>query len=205
MADYNPFAYNQNQAVQRNRFVDVIMYLVLGMSVLVVLYLFLIIPTQVDGESMMPNFQNDEVLLTNKLIQLIGGEGQILANYDYQRGDVVVFSRPNEPDLIKRIIGLAGDRVQIRSNRVYLNGQLLEEDYIDPIQKPTRPGTFMPDGVEKTVPKGQYFALGDNRTNSLDSRAMEVGFIRRDQLRGSPFLRLFPLNHLSALPRGTYS
>ncbi len=204
----NPFDYvsqkPQPATPTSKKLVDILQYFVLLLSVMVVVYLFFMIPTQVDGVSMMPNFQNDEVLLTNRLIQLVGGEGQLAANYDYQRGDVVVFTRNNQPDLIKRIVGLPGERVAVKDNHVFINGQKLMEDYIDPIVKPTSPGTFLAAGQEKIVPAGSYLALGDNRTNSLDSRSAEVGFVKRSQLRGAPFLRLLPLTNFGSIPRGNY-
>lgn len=205
----NPFDYSQPKVTPVNtsnsrKLIDVLQYFVLGLAVLVVIYLFFMIPTQVDGQSMMPNFQNGEILITNHFLQIAGGEGQLLSDYDYQRGDVVVFMRKNQSDLIKRIIGLPGERIMLKNQKIYINGQRLIEDYIDPISKPTLPGTFLTEGTEKVIPAGHYIAFGDNRINSLDSRSIEVGFIKRENLRGSPFLRLFPLTSFGSIPRGSY-
>lgn len=204
----NPFDYTSgsrtSNASTGKRIVDVLQVLVLGAAILVVLYLFFIIPTQVNGQSMEKTFLNDEILLTNRLLQIAGGPSGIVKGYDYQRGDVVVFTRANEPDLIKRIIGMPGERVMIKNKHVFINGVQLREDYI-PASNPTDPGSFMVEGQEKTVPAGSYFALGDNRTNSLDSRRAEVGFVKREQLRGGPFLRILPLNTFGTIPRPAYN
>lgn len=183
---------------------DVLQVIMLLASFLVVLYLFFIIPTQVDGQSMEPTFQNDEVLFTNRLLQVAGGPSGVFRSYDYQRGDVIVYTREGEADLIKRIIGLEGERIRIEDNRVYINGVLLREDYIDHAQKPTQPGSFIAEGEEKIIPPGSYFTLGDNRTNSIDSRSSQVGFVRREQIRGSPFFQLLPLSELGFLERPDY-
>jgi signal peptidase I len=204
----NPFDYTTGSvapsASGSKRIVDVLQIVVLIAAVLVVLYLFFIIPTQVNGQSMERNFLNDEVLLTNRLLQIAGGPSGLVKGYDYQRGDVVVFMRKDEPDLIKRIIGMPGERVMIKNNHVWINGVELREDYI-PEDKPTQPGTFIAHGEEKVVPAGSYFALGDNRINSIDSRTASVGFVKREQLRGGPFLRILPLNRFGPINRPTYN
>ena len=100
----------------------------LAMAVFVAIYWKVAQPNEVKGSSMLPNFTNGEFLLTDKLTYAFS---------DPKRGDVVVFrAPPSEPcaedscEYIKRIIGLPGDRVMVKNGRVYLNGQLLEEDYL---------------------------------------------------------------------------
>jgi len=110
---------------------------------------------------------------------------------DPERGDIVVFKYPNDEarDFIKRIVAVGGDTVQVRDNRVWLNGNLLDEPYV-------HPGSFRPNpsthcgylyGCDLLrVPAGSYFVMGDNRDNSQDSRYW--GFVRREKIRGKAFL-----------------
>ena len=108
-----------------------------------------------------------------------------------ERGDIIVFKYPNDEsrDFIKRIIAVGGDTVQVRDNRVWLNGKPLEEPYV-------RAGSFHDNPSSHCgylyacealrVPQGSYFVMGDNRDNSQDSRYW--GFVRRAKIRGKAFL-----------------
>jgi signal peptidase I len=201
----NPFDYYTNSSTANGALkatsplagiIGGLQLLVVVAGFLVVIYLFFIIPTQVSGQSMERNFFDGQVLFTNKLIALTGG--------NYSRGDVVVFGREGKPDLIKRVIALPGERVKIQNNRVFVNGVLLAESYISD-DKPTAAGSFMQEGVERVVPEGSYFCLGDNRTNSLDSRDASVGFVKREQLKGGSFLRVFPFSSFGGIVRPNYN
>ncbi len=183
--------------------IEVLQTVVFALAVSVVVYLFFAIPNQVEGQSMDPNLGDSQILLTNKFIQIIGGSQGVVSGYDYQRGDIVVFQQPGKPDLVKRIIGMPGERVKIKDGRVIVNGNVLIEEYL-PSNRRTEPGTFLPNGVEKRIPDDSYFVMGDNRGNSKDSRFSEVGFINRRYLKGSPFIRVFPMNDFGILPRGSY-
>jgi signal peptidase I len=108
-----------------------------------------------------------------------------------EHGDVVVFRYPNDEtrDFIKRIVGVGGDTIQVKDNRVWRNGTLIEEPYV-------KPGSFRSDasthcgylyGCEPlVVPPNSYFVMGDNRDNSQDSRYW--GFVKRDKIKGKAFL-----------------
>ena len=108
---------------------------------------------RVDGASMEPTLQSGEFVIVNKLSYFIG---------EPATGDVIVFHFPRDPDqeYIKRIIGLPGDRVEINDGEVYVNEQLLNEDYI--AASPVYENTW-------EVPGDSLFVLGDNRNNSSDS------------------------------------
>jgi signal peptidase I len=108
------------------------------------------------------------------------------------RGDIVVFKYPQDErrDFIKRIIGTPGDTVQVRGNRVYVNGHALDEPYIK-LANPGHAGApgycGYAFGCEPTVvPPDSYFMMGDNRDNSQDSRYW--GFVRREKIKGKAFL-----------------
>lgn len=207
----NPFAYNSNTVTssQPNSFkkaVDIMQGLVIFLAVLVLIYLFFIIPSQVDGSSMFPNLVNDEILLTNRLVQIAGGPGKPLKSYDYQRGDIVVFRKDTmDTDLVKRVIGLPGESIKIEGGSFYINGHKLTENYIDTATYPTQPDTFLPEGVEKQIPADSYVLVGDNRPGSRDSRSADVGFVKRSEIKGAPFVRVYPLNKFSLLKRGKYT
>jgi signal peptidase I len=178
--------------------VEALNTLVFALAVSIVVYLFFAIPNQVQGSSMYPFLDDDQVLLTNKFIQLTGGESGVIPDYNYRRGDLIVFQQPGKPDLVKRIIGLPGEKVKIRDGRVIVDGQVLVEDYLPPGRR-TEAGPFIQENQAKTVPEGSYFVLGDNRSNSRDSRTLEVGFVDREYMKGSPFLRVYPLEEFGLL------
>lgn len=183
--------------------IDALQTIVFALAISVVIYLFFAIPNQVDGQSMQPNLDNAEVLLTNKFIQIAGSKNGLIKSYDYQRGDIVVFQEPYRPDLVKRIVGMPDDQVMIKDGKVYINGQVLVEEYLPPGRR-TSAGSFLPEAAEKRIPDGYYMLLGDNRGNSKDSRDAEVGFVKREYIKGAPFIRLFPINKFGILQRGTY-
>lgn len=161
---------------------DILQTVVLALAIFLIVYLFLLQPHQVRGESMSPTFLDKEYLLTDKISYRFGSQ---------KRGDVIVFTAPPDPteDYIKRIIGLPNERVSIRENKVYINGELLKEDYIAN-DRLTSPGPFLPENKEITVPDGEYFVLGDNRSNSSDSRRW--GLVTRKKIVGRAWFVYWP-------------
>ncbi len=136
---------------------------------------------RIDGNSMNPT--------------LLNGEYLIISNFAYQlddpeRGDIIVFRHPNsELNLIKRVIGLPGDTVDIQNGVVRVNGLPLDEPYIQ------APPTYSSSWV---VPDGQYFVLGDNRNNSSDSHAW--GFLPLDHILGKALLVYWPPSDWERVP-----
>ena len=163
---------------------DIIETVVVAASMFVIVYLFLIQPHQVFGNSMLPNFHDQEYILTDKI------------SYRFQapqRGEIVVFRSPEdkEKDYIKRIIGLPGERVAVVGGKVYIDGQVLPENYLDPdLQTPH--GRFLGDDQPFLVPPDMYIVFGDNRLNSSDSRAF--GPIPKTDIVGKALVVYWPPN-----------
>ncbi len=144
--------------------------------------------TVVDGSSMNDTLTDGDNLIVEKLSYRFG---------DPQRFDIIVF-QPYEDSkeyYIKRIIGLPGETVRIDDEgNIYINGELLEEDYgKETIQNPGRASE------EITLGEDEYFVLGDNRTNSTDSRNERVGNVSRASLVGKAWVRIWPLGSVGLL------
>ncbi|MDQ1426832.1 MAG: signal peptidase [Acidimicrobiaceae bacterium] len=154
----------------------------------IVVKTFLIQAFFIPSGSMEPTLKPGDRVLVNKLSYKL---------HDVHRGDIVVFKRPpseaDDPtikDLIKRVIGLPGDRIEGRDGVVYINGQPLKEPYLPP-------GTTTASLPLQTVPAGQYFVMGDNRGNSKDSRF--IGTIPKNLIVGRAFVRVWPLSGIGLL------
>lgn len=166
---------------------DTLQTFLMAAAVFLVIYIFLFRPFEVKGESMYPNFQDKEYVLTN-LISLRFNNPKL--------GEVVVFKSPNdnEKDFIKRVIGAPGDTVMVKNGNVYLNGNILDESaYLKPDVRTTG-GAFLKEDSPVTVPEENYFVMGDNRMYSSDSR--EWGFVKKDLLIGRSFLVYWPINQM---------
>jgi len=186
---------------------------------------FVVQPYRIPSESMLPTLRVGDFLLVDK--QSYGPSGALdrllLPSAAVRRGDLVVFHFPPNPevDLVKRVVGLPGDRLRLRAGRVWVNGAPLPEPYafysaarpngfrdsfpslreVDPNVDPAWWATLrrtVRDG-ELTVPTGDYFVLGDNRNDSEDSRYW--GFVRRSQMVGRPLLVYFTLPPAEAAGR----
>ncbi|MBN2501762.1 MAG: signal peptidase I [Anaerolineales bacterium] len=136
----------------------------------------------VDGDSMLPSFHNTDRVIVSRLAYKFG---------DFDYGDVIVFPYPYNPyeDYIKRVIGLPGDTVEVSKGKVYVNGHVLNEPYIDAPPVSEFPKT--------TVPEGSVFVMGDNRNNSSDSR--EWGALPEDSVIGKAVFIYWPLNRIGVV------
>ncbi|MDQ3693730.1 MAG: signal peptidase I [Chloroflexota bacterium] len=176
---------------------------------------FIVPPYAVDGASMNPALANGERLLVNRtayahvdvnaLWSLIPGIEQSEPHVVYpfsrpMRGDIVVFSPPVTSDqpYIKRVIGLAGDSIRFAGGYVYVNDERLDEPY------QALPETFCVDAVHcrLVVPENAVYVLGDNRTNSADSRYF--GVVSFDAIVGKAWLANWPLDQFGLIPSVAY-
>jgi signal peptidase I len=143
----------------------------------VVMITFLYQPVRVEGTSMLPRLEDRDRLFINKFVYHIAA---------IERGDVVVFRYPRDPEksYIKRVIALPGDRLRIDRGTVWLNGKPLKEDYVPGRYRDSR---SMP---EMVVPDDCYFMMGDHRSISSDSR--EFGPVNRDLIYGKAVFVYWP-------------
>ncbi|MGI8314483.1 signal peptidase I [Halobacillus mangrovi] len=145
----------------------------------------------VDGESMEPTLYDGNLLMVNKVV------------YDWKdigRQDVIVFHANEKEDYVKRVIGVSGDEIEMKNDQLYVNGELVEEHYLDSL----RPNDGLPFTQDfsleevtgkKKVPEGQLFVMGDNRRDSLDSRYF--GFVNIETVVGKVDVRYWPFSQVA--------
>ncbi|MGH9538987.1 MAG: signal peptidase I [Terriglobales bacterium] len=155
--------------------------LVVSLAISAFIIVFLYQPVKVEGTSMMPSLDDQERIFVNKYVYRLE---------PIQRGDIVVFRYPRDPSksFIKRVIGLAGDRIRIEAGEVYVNGQGLEEDYVPPAYADQRSYS------EIVVPPHSYFVLGDHRTMSNDSR--DFGPVDVSYIYGKAVFGYWPMDKM---------
>lgn len=160
----------------------------------IVLYLFIMTPHEVVGNSMHPTYKNGEFLMANKISYKVSTP---------QRGDVIIFKYSDTQDFIKRVIGIPGDEVMIKDGKIYINGSLLNESKYLSESVITNGGSYLHEGQSITIPDEEYFVCGDNRTNSSDSR--EFGPIKRDKIKGKAWIVYYPFSQFRIVQHETYS
>jgi signal peptidase I len=158
--------------------------LLVSLAISAFIIIFLYQPVKVEGVSMMPGLEDQERIFVNKFV------------YRWepiQRGDIIVFRYPRDTSksYIKRVIGVAGDRVHIVKGQVYVNGEALDEDYVP---SDYADGRSYP---ELFVPRNSYFVLGDHRTMSSDSR--EFGPVNDRYIYGKAVFGYWPMEKLGRL------
>ncbi len=142
---------------------------------------------QVHGQSMEPSLHNGQYLIASKVAYWL---------HPPERGDVVVLTPPHGDSpvpYIKRVIGVPGDLVEVREQRVWVNGIALNEPYLN--APPNYPGNWV-------IAAGQYFVLGDNRNNSSDSHTW--GLLPEDHILGKAFFSYWPPEHWGRIPHYTF-
>lgn len=147
----------------------------------VVIFIILYVATiqQVVGPSMKNTLSNRDIVLLSRIHYKF---------FDIKRFDVISFEYDDTKYLIKRVIGLPGEKIEYKNNSLYVNGKLIEEDYLKNIK--TEDFNIQKLGYE-TIPDGKYLVLGDNRGDSLDSRSF--GFIDENKILGKVIFKFWPI------------
>ena len=158
---------------------ELIPYIII-IVIVVLIRSFIITPVKVNGASMNPTLQNNDVLLLQKL------------NRNFKRFDIVVFNYNGEK-LIKRVVGLPGEYVEYKNNQLYINNKLVKETFHKAIT-----GYFDLKSLNyDVIPKGYYFVMGDNRTNSVDSRM--IGLIKAEDILGKTSFVVYPIQNFGII------
>ena len=155
--------------------------LIISLAISAFIIVFLYQPVKVEGTSMMPSLEDQERIFVNKFVYRLE---------PIERGDIVVFKYPRDPSksYIKRVIGMAGDRIRIDGGQVYVNEQALDEDYVPPAYTDAR------SYPEITVPANCFFVLGDHRSMSNDSR--DFGSVNQSFIYGKAVFGYWPMDKL---------
>ena len=154
---------------------------VLIIVIVVLIRTFIITPVIVSGDSMKPNLNNGELLLVKK----IGYNGNSILRFD------VVVIKEGKDEIIKRIIGLPGEHISYKNNKLYVNDNLINEEYSF---RDTNDFNLEEVCTCSNIPEGKYLVLGDNRPISKDSRT--IGLIDEESLIGKAVFRIWPFTKI---------
>lgn len=168
----------------KNILKDIISYALI-ILVVVVIRVFIFDPVRVDGPSMNTTLTNGEIVILNK--------------FEYRKKDIkrydVVVVKVDGKQIIKRVIGLPNETIEVKNNNVYANGKKLKNSFAS-----TKTDDFDLSQIGlKKIPADSYFVMGDNREVSLDSRYMEVGTIKKEQVLGKASIIIWPLNKIKII------
>lgn len=164
---------NKKVEEKKSFFREYVPYLVV-LLVVILIKKFVVSPVKVNGKSMMNTLHDGDIMILN----IVGYQF-----HDIKRFDIVVVREKNEY-LIKRVIGLPGETVEYKNNKLYINDKLMKESY----------GSDVTDDFFAVVDKDHYFVMGDNRTNSMDSRVL--GSFSKKDIVGKTNLIVFPFNRI---------
>ena len=153
---------------------EILSYVIIIIVVLLIKQ-FIVTPIRVNQSSMNNTLFDKDIMILDKISYRFK---------DIKRFDIVVIKR-NKEYLIKRVIGLPGDMIEYKDNKLYVNNEIVKEDFLHKQTDDYK--------LEKVIPDNYYFVVGDNRPNSLDSRV--IGLISKDEILGRTNLVIFPFNH----------
>lgn len=161
---------------------DVISFVIMIILVIIIkTYVFS--PIKVRGNSMMPTLHNKDIMILNEIGYYLNG---------LERFDIVVVKTKNDL-LIKRVIAFPGETVRFFENELYINGELVEQDFLHAITH----NFELSEVNEEVVPEGHYFVVGDNRGDSLDSRT--IGSVSKDQIMGKTSFIVYPFKRFGSV------
>lgn len=160
--------------------IDILKYI---LTIVIVIFIVVYIATvqQIVGPSMESTYKDQDIVILNKFHYRL---------FKIKRFDVVTLKYDDSKYLIKRIIGLPGEKIEYKNNQLFINDKKVKEDFLDK-NMITEDFSLLSLGYKK-IPKDMYLVLGDNRENSLDSR--EIGLIKKEDILGKIKLRIWPIN-----------
>ena len=175
---------NENRKVKKEHSEarEWIQSIIIAVVLAFVIKMFLFDFVLVQGSSMHPTLENGDRLIINKIEYRLGEP-------DY--GDIVILNYSSSVEYVKRVIAKGGDTIAIKDQVVYVNGEPIDEPYVN-----TDPYGDFP---EVTVPEGTYFVMGDNRENSTDSRSLMVGFVPVKNIMGKAVWRIWPFSKFGSV------
>ncbi|MFD1774348.1 signal peptidase I [Paenibacillus rhizophilus] len=184
----------QSPPKQKNEVLEWVKAIAIALILVILIRWLLFKPFIVDGPSMQPNFHTGERVIVNEILYDIRSP---------QRGEVIVFHVPSEGrDFIKRVIGVAGDTVKVEGDVVTVNGKKVDETYIQKAIDQAHANNQLyndknfpnEDFKEGTVPKGHVFVMGDNRSDSTDSRM--IGYVPLGDIVGRADVIFWPVSDM---------
>ena len=165
---------------RKNWIKELLPYIIIIIAV-VIIRTFIVTPVQVEGTSMVPTLKDNEILLLKKY------------NHSPKRFDIVVFDL-GKSRLIKRVIGLPGENVEYKNDKLYINGKHIKETFT----RNSKTSDFKLEDLNyKKIPEGYYFVMGDNRNNSTDSRI--IGLVSEKHIKGITNFSLFPFDNFGKI------
>jgi len=191
-AEKNDFITEQqeeaNQSSLKDFFIELLQVVIVALAIIIPVRYYFIKPFYVKGASMEPSFFDNEYLVIDEI------------SYRFKepiRGEIIVFKYPRDPKqfFIKRIIGLPGETVQITGNQVFVNGEEIDEPYLNPDTETKGESVI-------TLQSDEYFVLGDNRSFSLDSR--NFGPLKREFIVGKTWIRGWPFDKITVFEAPDY-
>ncbi|RMH68619.1 MAG: signal peptidase I [Gemmatimonadetes bacterium] len=195
---------NRNRRKSKTR--ELVESLIIAVILALLIRAFIIQAFRIPSGSMEQTLLIGDFLLVNKFIygtKVPFSEDRIFQFKAPERGDIIVFKAPDDPkkDFIKRIVGVAGDTLQLRNKILYVNGEKQDEPFvqhIDPVvYTPPDPRSVRDNFGPVVVPEGKLFMMGDNRDNSHDSRFW--GFLDENEVKGKALVIYFSLNNEKCL------
>jgi signal peptidase I len=173
---------------ERSALREIVETVVFTLLIYLLVRTFLFENYRVVGQSMVPTLHNNQFLVVSKLDYRI---------HEPRRGDIIVFRDPFNPErkLIKRIIGLPGEQLEVQNGQVLVDQQRLDETYAADLGRYHQALT--------PIPEGQYYVLGDNRNNSSDSHTW--GLLAKDKIVGKALLCYWPPEEWGLLPHAVYA
>ena len=155
---------------------ELLPYIIIIIAVIII-RTFIFTPVVVNGPSMMDTLHNGDVMILDKIGMKLGG---------IKRFDIVVI-QTGKTKIIKRVIGLSGETISYKNNKLYINGKEVSDNHSNEI-------TY--DFEEVKIPDGEYYVLGDNRTDSVDSRIL--GTIPKNEILGHATFIIYPFNRFGS-------